>query len=387
MDPFTKLPAEIILMILESCYDFTSLDGLQQISPRVEQVFNTSYTTVTEHVLKNCSLTSEVLQNHFTLLASIESTTFTPAALLEQLDYLSGDVVQPVSISTIKSLAAVRQAVSAAAKVHLTACACLQHIFNRLQSAKPRRPIAPTADIVRWVNGSWLHERNPEPKGEIFQFVVDPPSWIETHRAHRGLWNLELFCHIYNAASTRWSWSTHDLDCFAEEYVKPGLLEEIRTMSECVSDLCPTQPTILNPRFPFLIAVPLPTDLTLRTCWPLPMVPTDTDVDSRWGRRRSTAKFGNNVLSYYHMLRGLEGYHRILWKVDFRAFRRLGIPLWDRWRLYQMRLQHQSQSVLSPEGNLVGGGESDRIERPKWVIIYTWYSLAEDEDLPEEYRK
>jgi hypothetical protein len=52
-----------------------------------------------------------------------------------------------------------------------------------------------------------------------------------------------------------------------------------------------------------------------------------------------------------------------------------------------MRLQYQSRSVLSPEGNLVGGGGSDQIERPSWVMIYTWYSLAEDEDLPEEYRK
>jgi hypothetical protein len=43
--------------------------------------------------------------------------------------------------------------------------------------------------------------------------------------------------------------------------------------------------------------------------------------------------------------------------------------------------------VLSPEGNLVVGGESDQIERPPWVMIYTWYSLAKDEDLPEEYRK
>jgi hypothetical protein len=34
--------------------------------------------------------------------------------------------------------------------------------------------------------------------------------------------------------------------------------------------------------------------------------------------------------------------------LDFKAFRRLGIPLWDMWRLYQMRLMAQSRSVLSP---------------------------------------
>lgn len=101
MDPFAKLPAEIILLILESCCDFTSLDGLQQISPWVEQVFDTSYKTVTEHVLKNCSFTLEGLHHEFTLLATIASTTFTPTAMLEQLDSFSGKIVRPVSISTI----------------------------------------------------------------------------------------------------------------------------------------------------------------------------------------------------------------------------------------------------------------------------------------------
>ncbi|KAJ5972073.1 uncharacterized protein N7479_001991 [Penicillium vulpinum] len=224
MDPFATLPTEIILLIFESCCDFTSLDGLQQVSPRAKQVFNISYKSVTEHVLKNCPLTSEGLHNQFTLLASIQSTTFTPIAMLEQLDSLSETAVRPISISTNNSLAAVRQAVSTAAKVHLTACACLQHLFDRIESAKPRRPIAPTADLMGWVSG-----RLPEPNGETFQFVIDPPSWIETYRMHRSLWNLEVFRHIYNAASTRWSWSTYDLDCFVKQYVWcPPMLKLIR---------------------------------------------------------------------------------------------------------------------------------------------------------------
>ncbi|KAJ5440833.1 hypothetical protein N7491_003239 [Penicillium cf. griseofulvum] len=302
MDPFAKLPAEIILLILESCCDFTSLDGLQQISPRAELAFNASYRTVTEHVLKKCPLTSEGLHNEFTLLASIESTTFTPTALLEQLDSLSG-------------------AVSAAAKVHITACACLQHLFTRLQSTKPQRPIAPAIDLIEWVHG----------KG-------DPPSWIESYRTHRGLWHLELFRHIYNAASTRWSWSTHDLDFFAEQYVEWCRLEwglqGIQTISECVVDLCVNEPTIMSRRFSFLIAIPSPTDLGLRACWSLPVVPTDTRVDSTWGRRRATANGRSTVLHYYNALCGGDkGPHKPLWKLDFQAFRRLGIPLWDGWRL------------------------------------------------------
>lgn len=87
------------------------------------------------------------------------------------------------------------------------------------------------------------------------------------------------------------------------------------------------------------------------------------------------------------MLRGgAKGPPNPLWELDFRAFRRVGIPLWDRWRLYQMRLMKISRSVLSPEGNLVGG-EADCIEWSRWGVIYTWCSLAEDDDVLLEFRK
>ncbi|KAJ5504121.1 hypothetical protein N7463_006995 [Penicillium fimorum] len=330
MDPFAKLPTEIILLILESCCDFTSLDGIQQISLRAEQAFNISYKTVAEHVLKNCPLTSEGLYNEFTLLASFESTSFTPTALLEQLDSLSGGALQPVSISTINSLAAVRQAVSTAAKVHHTACTCLQHLFDRLETAKPRRSIAPAANLTER-----MHGRLPETSGETFHLAIYPPSWTESHRTHRSLWNLELFRHIHNAASTRWSWSTHDLDFFAEQYVEWCRLEweldGIQTISECVVDLCFTEPTSLSHRLSFLIAIPSPADLVLRACWPLPVAPTDTQADLTSGRCQSTVKGRNNVLHYDTS--GEKGPHEPLWKLDFREFRRLGIPLWDGCRL------------------------------------------------------
>ncbi|OKO94359.1 hypothetical protein PENSUB_11626 [Penicillium subrubescens] len=40
---------ELIEVILESCCDFTSLDGLPQIFPHMEQVFNARH----ESILKN----------------------------------------------------------------------------------------------------------------------------------------------------------------------------------------------------------------------------------------------------------------------------------------------------------------------------------------------
>ncbi|OQD61419.1 hypothetical protein PENPOL_c017G07933 [Penicillium polonicum] len=387
MDPFAKFPTEIICQILESCCDFTSLDGLQQISPRVKEAFNGSFKNTTEHVLRNCSLTSHGLHYYFTLLASILSTSFTPQALLEELAGSPGDVMRPISLSTTHSLAAVHQTVNTAAKTHLTACACLQHFINRLESAEPRRPMASDANVVDWVN-----RRLPPPKGgERIQFDVDPPSWIESYRTHRGLWKLELFHQIHNAATNHWLWSTHDLDCFIEQYMEwskyPGGIEELQTISECVVELCSSKPTILSHRASYLVAVPSPTDLTVQTCWPLPNI-QDTSVDSTWRRSPTFAEGRNAVLGYFNALRGGEkgrSYHA-LWKVDFKPFRRLGIPICDMWRLYQMRLMPQSRSVLSPRGNLVGG-ESEQTEWPPSIRAYVWFSLAEEGDVIVQPRK
>ncbi|KAJ5547260.1 hypothetical protein N7494_004845 [Penicillium frequentans] len=386
MDPFAKLPTEIIWQILESCCDFTSLDGLQQISPRVKEAFNGSFKSITEHVLRNCSHASHGLHYYFTRLASILSTSFTPQALLEELTGSPGDVMRPISLSTTHSLAAVYQTVNIAAKIHRTACACLQRFISRLESAEPRRPMASHAKVVDWVN-----RRFPPPKGgELIQFDVDPPSWLESYRTHRGLWKLELFHQIHNAATSHWLWSTHDLDCFIEQYMEwcryPGGVEELQTISECVVDLCSSKPTIFSHRASYLVAVPSPTDLTVQTCWPLPNI-QDTQVDSTW-RRSLRSKEGTTVLGYLNALRGGEkgrSYHA-LWRVDFKAFRRLGIPLWDMWRLYQMRLMSQSRSVCSPRGDLVGG-ESDQNEWPPWIIAYVWYSLAEEGDVIVQIRK
>lgn len=107
LDRFAKFLTEIIYQILESCCDFTSLDGLQQISPRVEEAFNGSFKNITEHVLRNYSLTSHGLHYYFTRLASILSTSFTPQALLEELAGSPGDSLRPISLSTTHSLATV----------------------------------------------------------------------------------------------------------------------------------------------------------------------------------------------------------------------------------------------------------------------------------------
>jgi hypothetical protein len=373
MDPFAKLPVEIIWQILESC-DFAGLDGLQQISPRVEQAFNSWFKKITESVLINCSHACQGLHGYFTLLASIQSTPFTPETLLAELTSLSENAEQVLSRNTGRgislsthSLAAVRHTIGTAAKIQFLACACFQCLLTRLESAKPRLPGGSHAELDKWIQ-----KKGPAPQGgEFFQFEIDPPSWIESYRMHRSLWRLELFHQIHDAAINRWLWSTNEMNYFIEEYLEwLHYPEELETVSECIVDLCSSKPPILNPQAPFFIAVP-PPNLTLPT-WPLPMV---EDTPDSWSRCPNSALYTNPVRSYFKMLRSGEkgrGWHT-LWQLDFRMFRRLGLPLWDKWRLYQMGLIPQSRQVLSPQGTLVGGQAETR---SRWIDAYIWFSFA-----------
>ncbi|CAG8036144.1 unnamed protein product [Penicillium salamii] len=379
MDPFAKLPTEIIWQILESCDDFTSLEGLQQVSPQVEQAFNGSYKTITESILRNCSHASRGLHGYFTLLVSIQSMPFTPAALLGELLSLSEGDARPVSLPATHTQAAVRQTVATAAKIHRTACACLRCLLNRLEAAEPRLPLASSSDVAKWAHG-----RHAPPKGgQVIQFNVDPPSWIESYRTHRGLWTLELLGEIHNAATKRWMWSVPELNDFIEKtYLKWcdhwGGLEELETISECVIDLSSSQPIILRPSL--IAAIPPPNDLMLKACWPLPTVEEDATFNSKWHRAPHFARTGNNVGDYFNMLRGGQngrGSHP-LWKVDFKAFRKLGIPLWDNRRLNQMGIMPQPRSGFAPMAG--PESESDLYERPRWSYAYTWFSLAKESE-------
>ncbi|CAG8926268.1 unnamed protein product [Penicillium salamii] len=331
MDPFAKLPTEIIWEILESCDDFTSLEGLRQVSPRVEQAFNGSYKTITENILRNYSHVSRGLHGYFTLLVSIRSMPFTPAALLEELNSLSNGVERPVSLPATHTLAAVRQTVTTAAKIHLTACACLRCLLNRLKAAEPRLHLGESS----WDN---CHS-------DLFD--VDLPSWIESYRTNRGLWILELLVEVHNAATKRWMWSVLDLNEFVENYLKwceswRGL-KEIQTISECVINLSSSQPTILSRRPTVIFEIPPPNDLMLQACWPLPKLEEDAEFNSTWRRTPEFARTGNNGKASIKMLRDEQkgrGPHP-LWNLSFKAFQSVGIHLWDEWRLYQMGILPQ----------------------------------------------
>ncbi|KAB8237459.1 uncharacterized protein BDW43DRAFT_297198 [Aspergillus alliaceus] len=92
-DPFHRLSSGNVIQVLESFYDFTSLNSLLQISPKADEFFNTFYITITEAVLASCSMTLG----------------------------FNGPIISAV-------------------KVHRLACACYDTFTDSIKEAKPARP-------------------------------------------------------------------------------------------------------------------------------------------------------------------------------------------------------------------------------------------------------
>lgn len=151
IDPFQKLPEEIIIQILESCWDFTSLDGLLQISLKANEVFDTYYPRITEAVVASCSMTSGFNDHKFRLVVAIQAAAIGPRTLRKCLEDKHWEPMPPVMESIFWSLECstpIRQAINSAAKVHRLACICYDSFIENVKKAKPARPNVSENEIM-----------------------------------------------------------------------------------------------------------------------------------------------------------------------------------------------------------------------------------------------
>ncbi|GMG08240.1 unnamed protein product [Aspergillus oryzae var. brunneus] len=151
IDSFQKLPEEIIIQILESCWDFTSLDGLLQISLKANEVFDTYYPRITEAVVASCSMTSGFNDHKFRLVVAIQAAAIGPRTLRKCLEDKHWEPMPPVMESIFWSLECstpIRQAINSAAKVHRLACICYDSFIENVKKAKPARPNVSENEIM-----------------------------------------------------------------------------------------------------------------------------------------------------------------------------------------------------------------------------------------------
>ncbi|CAG8275055.1 unnamed protein product [Penicillium salamii] len=361
MDPFRRLPVEIVIMILSCCCDFTSLDTLLLLSPWALCVFNGSYRKITESVLKVCPLTAVKLHHLFRLAILIETNSFTCSVLHRLASTLldTDDRTTPLPAT-------------------MTAA-----VSRRLEAA---RPCTSTASLARL--DAWLDQRGSYPMSRLaYQFQGQHvPSWIETFHTHRVLWNLELVHRNYQLAGSSWSWSEEDLKgfvlCYAELISIWERLHEFETISDCIRDMAASQIYPLGPDIPSFCTVPPPNEWKIQTCWSLPAIQTPQQEGRLlpWGQGLSATRVERSYLAFdWPVYDGWRLFSDdVLGIEDLRPYRQLGLPLFDRWRLYQLRLIDQIDQIESPDGYLVGGPDHDN-QRELLVILSTCYTLASSE--------
>jgi hypothetical protein len=330
--------------------------------------------------MKNCPILSHGLQYQFRNIILLESDgTLTPSSLPELLDgaYTSSIDVVPLSLPPSHSFGAVRKAISTAASICHAASACIHILLDRLMAAEPRRVLA-GSDSIEWIEG-----RLSEPPSEPIRITYHPPSWAETYRTHRILWTLATFSSVLHAANTRWDWSLEDKDSFTEGYVKECWqkwhLEELKTIAECLAVVSPSETITLDDRFPFLVTIPSleKSPSTAPTRLIIPNPPQNPAADKDWNMIYWAAGHPNSTVGYYRNNLRLYRYLKHPLKyVDFRAFRRFGIPIWDNWRLYLIGLVSRPRDQFCADtsvfDDLPDGLENQGTSR----TLFTMWSLV-----------
>lgn len=332
--------------------------------------------------MKNDPILGQGLHYAFRNLVLLGSKTFTPSTLPELLEGAYTTSIVPLSLPTIHSLRAVREAISITTRIHFAALACVQLLLDRLSVAEPRRVVGPPSKAYEWVRG-----RLPEPQNEPIRFRYHPPSWAEMYRANRILWTLATFSCVHHAGNIRWSWSSEEINSFTKQYVQEcwlkWRLEELKTIAECLAVIYPRDTVILDQCFPFLVTIPSPEKSTAPAQLSVPPPPDGNGQDKDWEMIRAMAGRKNHIIGKYRVMCGLfrDVRHPLL-HVDFQAFRRIGTPIWDNWRLHTIGLISKPRESACPDSSVFEDMPIELDSAPD-CVLYTWWSLAKEEDIDQ----
>ncbi|KAJ5474129.1 hypothetical protein N7475_003695 [Penicillium sp. IBT 31633x] len=369
MDPFQQLPAELVLSILHHTGDFLGFDSLLQVSPHIRAVFQSNSFQITEDLLASCPTTAHELHHFFHVTALIHSPSFNPV----NFEDLATAISTACSSTSFHNNTA-RLMISIAAQIQHLACACLS---------------------IAWVNFQTAH-RAILP--EEWSRSCEPFSWIEVFYVHRALWLLRIYSDLWNLVcvekkipvpdphppvctntSRKWSWSPSEADkiiTLAIFHLPPVNSFELHCVADLLRHLgAPSlrdaeTPTVgsLEDHFkplppPLFASLHVPSiNITLEhATWPTPPIPEETDLNCYWRRSpENTSGAPRQAGSYIAEQLNLS-FRPGLYPTgldDMRPFYRLGMFIWDSWRMYQMGYLRMSprwreEMIQAPDGSYI----------------------------------
>ncbi|KAK2762135.1 hypothetical protein FQN54_001142 [Arachnomyces sp. PD_36] len=389
MDPFERLPVELIREIIQDIPDFVSLENLLSASPRVNSVYEIEPRKFVEGLILSNSIASVPdIQLIFRNIALINSPSFHCISLDDYTHQTSRDI--PALLPEDLGNTEISQVIHIAARVQRLACACLLTMRRNFVAAIEASP-----DIS-------------VPAPTRVQRASEPFSWIEEYRVYWSIWHLHLYSELRKAAGGkheflhdsekapggRWNWSAEsigELDAYPLwNKIHEFLVEQLLIIAAILDDLGlkPSygrsgQEQVESTRaafysgspMPFFSSFELPEGAGNHPIWSPPPMPEETPAEVAW---RRTSRFCNNespqtTLFRSFGLRLTRARPPVLEMIEIQPFRRMGVLLWDKWRMHSVGLMPITllERIPTPDGGFVEDAPRGNIEdfQSRWLAL------------------
>ncbi|CAG8020427.1 unnamed protein product [Penicillium olsonii] len=372
MDPFQRLPVELMLQILEDTADFVGVESLTSVPRPARAAFHMDSWAIMHVISALNPITSQpevrvLISNIVVVHKRLHKTTL----VTEELEASQRAWRQEIACFLLHI----------AAQIQRLACVCLSRLRQEFASA---------------VGASPLHA----------QRANGPFSWIEEYRIYWARWHLRSYSDVHKFKEEQFSvWETtgrlksrfsRDIDVYpTSDGVFDFLKEAIWAVAITVEDLQACSPSefpqrVLRPEHrsilswnneidtPFFTSFELPRSTeTQYPIWSPPPVPTQNLVTSCWFLLPDHCKQPPAQMSLFRSLRfqvmrrgtnkrGMD---------DILRYRRCGVLLWDKWRMFSTGLYPNTfrERVPTPDGGFVDpGGPEARLSTScleKWLAV------------------
>ncbi|OQE42934.1 hypothetical protein PENCOP_c003G02441 [Penicillium coprophilum] len=353
MDPFERLPVELIYHILLFTSDFVGVESLLTASPRVRAVFLDRPGLIFQEMMDSNSMSSAApIRKIIQKVRLLHSPSFNFHNFEEyiQCTERTGD-----QLGIHSSDAEVLQMMQICVQIQRLACTCLWTMQESFISAVGASPAGVLSGSIR------------------AQKAAKPFSWVEESNIYWSLWHLRHYSDLHHYAS-RLNWPEESrkkvrnyhrwngIECMSTEYISsvaavlsdlglspvysyPRLGEHKESIQAVWWYPSQTPPPLFH-SFEFERGMNVP-------IWPLPPTPPDDLVSFVWnldvkgcGRRTLLMDAYKN----WAYLRPNTGYTRL----SIQLYRRLGIFFWDSWRMYSTGLDIRGNFGLrrpAPDGD------------------------------------
>ncbi|CAG7937630.1 unnamed protein product [Penicillium salamii] len=365
MDPFRRLPVELMFQILEDMDDYVGVESLISVSRPARAAFHMDSYAIVDAIITSNPITTQPdvkrLVHNIVIL-------HTPAVTEED------EASQRFKWQQIGS-----RVLHIAAQIQRLACACLAKLRREFASAVGLEP---------------LHA----------QRANEPFSWIEEYRMYWALWHLRSFSdytkYVGKHRSSLYDSGDpppkliQDVDIDPTSHgVHVFLKEIIWTAAVTLEDLktCPMtrSPGVLKPEHrntlswdmdtdvPFFRSFELPRSVeTQYSIWSPPPIPTASVMTSHWRLRPKHCKDPSPQTNLFRSLRfqvSRRGPNR-RGMDDILRYRRCGVLLWDKWRMFSTGLHPNNfrERVPTPDGGFIDQDPKDPLGPScvdKWLEV------------------